>query len=79
MRRKSLVLLIGLALVFVGSVAPSTALDPPDTSIDSDDDGLSDSWEAVVGTNPTDSDSDDDGIIDGGDPDILVALSLIHI
>jgi hypothetical protein len=42
--------------------------------IDSDDDGLSDSWEAVVGTDPTNSDSDDDGIIDGGDPDILVAL-----
>lgn len=74
MRRNSLVLLIALTLVLVGSVVPSTALSPPEVSADSDDDGLSDSWEAVVGTDATDRDSDDDGIIDGGDPDILVAL-----
>lgn len=73
MQRKSLVLLVGLAL-FLGAVAlPTAAADPP-SSLDSDDDGLSDGWELILGTDPTVPDSDGDGIIDGGDPDILITF-----
>lgn len=36
-----------------------------DSPLDSDDDGLFDSEEAALGTDPNDSDSDDDGVTDG--------------
>jgi hypothetical protein len=35
------------------------------TDVDTDEDGLSDSLEAVYGTDPEDPDSDDDGLLDG--------------
>ena len=37
-------------------------------NVDSDGDGLSDSFELTIGTNPNDADSDDDGVIDGDEP-----------
>ena len=39
--------------------------------IDSDGDGLSDSDEIALGTDPDDTDTDGDGISDGSDPDII--------
>lgn len=74
MRRKSLVLLVGLTLFLGASVTPSAASDPAGPVVDSDDDGLIDVLEIALGTDPADPDSDGDGIIDGGDPDILIAL-----
>jgi serine protease len=41
--------------------------------VDSDGDGLSDQWEAILGTNLEEADTDGDGLADGGDPDILAA------
>ena len=40
---------------------------PPPAGKDTDNDGLSDAAEAVIGTDPTDSDSDDDGLNDGAE------------
>ncbi len=37
-------------------------------SVDSDADGLSDSLEVELGTNPNDADTDDDGVLDGAEP-----------
>lgn len=39
-------------------------VDTPVGNVDSDDDGLSDAQEAVLGTNPASSDSDNDGVPD---------------
>ena len=36
-------------------------------ALDTDGDGLGDSLEAVLGTNPLDADSDDDGLTDGAE------------
>ena len=36
--------------------------------LDSDDDGLTDAVEVMIGTNPRDADSDDDGVLDGAEP-----------
>ncbi|MFT6162712.1 MAG: hypothetical protein ACJA00_005315, partial [Myxococcota bacterium] len=41
------------------------ALDMVDDSADRDDDGLTDTEEEELGTDPDDSDSDDDGLLDG--------------
>jgi hypothetical protein len=38
---------------------------PPSAGVDSDGDGLSDSAELGLGSNPLDPDSDDDGLLDG--------------
>ncbi len=37
--------------------------------LDTDQDGLGDAEEGVIGTDPFDADSDDDGVIDGDEPD----------
>ncbi len=56
-----------------GAVDPGerNPLDPADDVVrplDSDDDGLTDVEEGLIGTDPHDADSDDDGIIDGDEP-----------
>ncbi len=38
-----------------------------ETDVDSDDDGIPDDYEAVLGTDPNDPDTDDDGISDGAE------------
>ena len=53
----SLLLLLALFLLLAGS--------PALAQIDSDGDGLDDSMETSVGTDPNDPDSDDDDVIDG--------------
>ena len=39
-------------------------------SIDSDNDGLTDTEESILGTDPTDPDTDDDGLLDGTEVDM---------
>lgn len=53
-----------------GTVEPP---DPTDEGPDGDGDGLSDSEEEELGTDPSDPDSDGDGVFDGIDPDPLDA------
>jgi outer membrane protein OmpA-like peptidoglycan-associated protein len=50
-----------------GETNPLLATD--DTALDGDGDGLPDSEEARLGTDPGDADSDDDGVLDGAEPD----------
>ena len=54
-----------------GDATPSagTPAPTPDTGPDSDGDGLSDSEEAVLGTDPLNADSDGDGVSDGDEVD----------
>lgn len=53
-------------LIDPGEIDPTTGHDADDaTVIDSDGDGLSDSLERFLGTDPNDADTDDDGVIDG--------------
>jgi uncharacterized repeat protein (TIGR01451 family)/MYXO-CTERM domain-containing protein len=50
-------------------VVPDAGTDGGGNPADSDGDGLSDSREIAIGTNPNDRDSDDDGVEDGQEPD----------
>ncbi|NHJ49925.1 MAG: hypothetical protein FK733_19185 [Asgard group archaeon] len=43
----------------------SDPLNPSDTPVDTDNDGLSDGYESIIGTNPSSNDSDSDGLLDG--------------
>lgn len=52
-----------------GDLDHSTEIDSTDTTTDTDADGLTDTEEASLGTDPNDSDSDDDGISDGTEVD----------
>ena len=47
------------------NVAADDVTEPPPPDLDSDDDGLTDTDEAALGTDPRDADSDDDGLLDG--------------
>ncbi|MBN1944368.1 MAG: hypothetical protein JW797_01775 [Bradymonadales bacterium] len=42
--------------------------DDPSSVVDSDDDGLPDAFERMIGSDPEDGDSDDDGLADGDEP-----------
>lgn len=44
---------------------PDVSLRPESAGVDTDDDGLTDIAEFVVGSDPNDPDSDDDGVLDG--------------
>ncbi len=48
-----------------GNIGAYTAQTPPQISSDSDNDGLTDAEESVVGSSPIEQDSDKDGFIDG--------------
>lgn len=74
MQGKTLFLLVVLALLLGAFATPGTASGSPAPAVDSDDDGLVDTLELTLGTDPFDPDTDGDGIIDGGDPDILITL-----
>jgi hypothetical protein len=45
-------------------------------NIDSDDDGLFDDIEAILGTDPNDADTDDDGMRDGDEDSISTASAI---
>lgn len=45
--------------------APTTPTPPPVTAVDTDSDGLPDTQEAVLGTDPKIADTDSDGLFDG--------------
>ena len=54
--------------VDAGERNPLNPADDVTTTMDGDGDGLSDTLEAALGTNPNDADSDDDGVLDGAEP-----------
>jgi hypothetical protein len=53
----------------LGNVDPTPATYDFIVEIDSDGDGLPDSTETGIATDPNDADSDDDGVLDGAEPD----------
>src|SRR5687768_15318320 len=58
-----------------GDAAPDARADAGDAGTggpDRDGDGLSDSVELAIGTDPDDTDTDDDGVIDGKEPSFNV-------
>jgi fimbrial isopeptide formation D2 family protein/uncharacterized repeat protein (TIGR01451 family) len=64
----------GTVISNTAALATTDAYDPPNASVvftlssaDADGDGLSDSDEIAIGTNPFDADSDDDGVADGAE------------
>ncbi|MEW5852151.1 MAG: tandem-95 repeat protein [Myxococcota bacterium] len=55
-----------------GETNPNNPADDLPGPPDIDNDGLSNTEEALVGTNPEDADSDDDGVIDGLEPNYAI-------
>jgi clumping factor A len=56
-------------IVDTGETDPTAGHGADDTTVvDSDADGLGDTLEKTLGSNPNDADSDDDGVVDGKEP-----------